>query len=77
MNTEELDEELIKMDGYDDCIIGVGTRCGFDDILVYDTQKIINKLMQDNLTYEEADEYMHFNMIGAYVGERTPIFVYT
>jgi hypothetical protein len=81
MNIEELelDDDIIKMDGYDDCIIGVASRCGFPDILAYDTEKIISRLVEDSngeMTVDEAHEYMMFNMVGAYVGERTPIFIF-
>jgi hypothetical protein len=28
------------------------------------------------MTYEEAVEYHEFNQLGAYVGERTPVFIH-
>jgi len=78
MNLEKLDleEEVIKIDGYDDCIVGIGFRFGTGQILIYDTELIIKKLMKDNMSYEEAYEYMEFNMMGAYVGDKTPIFLF-
>jgi hypothetical protein len=72
----DLEEEMLKMDGYDDCIMGIGVRCGSENILAYDVDKVLNKLMEQGMNYEEAYEYMEFNMIGAYVGERTPIFIF-
>jgi hypothetical protein len=37
---------------------------------------MIQTLMQrDGMTYDEADEYIEFNCIGAWVGEQTPIIV--
>jgi hypothetical protein len=72
----DLEEEMLNMDGYDDCIMGIGVRCGSENILAYDVDKVLKKLMSQDMTYEEAYEYMEFNMIGAYVGERTPIFIF-
>lgn len=67
-----LDPNLLFADGYDDCIIGLTFR---GDVLVvmYGTLKIITKLTKD-MSEEEAWEFFEFNISGAYVGERTPIF---
>tara|TARA_R100001443_G_scaffold40250_1_gene53677 strand:+ start:255 stop:506 length:252 start_codon:yes stop_codon:yes gene_type:complete len=63
-------------DGYDDCIIGVGTRCGMTDVFIYDKHKMITKLVRrDDMTYDEALEFIDFNMAGAFIGEDTPILV--
>ena len=71
-----MDEGLIKWDGFDDAIIGVGSRCGMDDILVYSKKKMTYILRdRDDMDVEEAIEYLDFNVLGAYVGERTPIVV--
>ena len=37
--------KLMTMDGYDDCIVGIGYRYENEPYVVYDTNKIINKLM--------------------------------
>ena len=67
---------LITMDGYDDCILGIGYRCEMEPYVVYDTNKIINKLMNEhNMSWHEAHEYHEFNQVGAYVGENTPGFI--
>jgi len=66
----------MKMDGFDDCIVGVGYRCGSGPVLCYDMDWVIQKLMKkDRMTYEEAVEYFEYNQLGAYVGEQTPIFL--
>jgi hypothetical protein len=71
----ELNEEMIKMDGFDDCVLGICHRYGQPPILAYDFDKVILKLMDDGMTYEEAIEYWDYNQIGAYIGESTPCFV--
>jgi len=61
---------------FDECIIGTATRCGMDVVLVYDVEKIIDILIQQGMSDEEAWEYYGFNIEGAYVGEKTPLFFY-
>jgi hypothetical protein len=67
------DEEFLKADGFDDCVIGVTDN----RILVYSVEKCIAKLISEGMTEEEAMEYFNFNVSGAYVGEYTPIWVET
>ncbi len=63
-------------DGYNDCIIGVGTRCGMTDVFIYDKHKMITKLVRkDDMKYDEALEFIDFNIAGAFIGEDTPILV--
>jgi hypothetical protein len=69
--------DLLVMDPeyLDEAIIGVVTRIGLEAVC-YDTEKVIEILMQhDGMDYEEAVEYMDFNMKGAWVGETTPVFL--
>lgn len=67
--------ELLKMDGYDDCAIGLAYRFGHQEVIAYDLNKVLHKLQADGMTYDEAMEFYEYNMIGAYVGDATPIFV--
>ena len=67
--------EMVQMDGFDDCILGICHRFGQPPIIAYDFDKVILKLMDDGMTYEEAVEFWEYNQIGAYVGESTPCFV--
>lgn len=74
-NFGENEEGLLVMDGFDDCIIGVGQRFT-DYFVIYDFKKVIAKLMQDGMTEEEAIEFHEFNQLGAWVGPRTPVFLH-
>lgn len=71
------DEDLLFMDGYDDCIIGICQSFGQAIKIAYSTNKIIQKLMEGGCTNEEAVEFFEYNMVGGYVGERTPVFIET
>jgi len=67
---------MLKADGLDDAIIGVGHRCGEPTVVVYDIDLAI-QAVQRELKCEiwEAVEYFNFNILGSYIGEHTPIFV--
>ncbi len=68
--------ELIKVDGFDAAIVGVASRIGSADFLVYSREKCVEILMADDaMNYDEADEYFDFNVAGAYVGPTTPAFI--
>ena len=67
--------DMMAMDGYDDCIAGVMSRFGEEVILVYDREKVIEKLMDQGMTEDDAEEFHEFNQAGAYVGKKTPAFL--
>jgi hypothetical protein len=66
---------LLKLDGFDDCYLGVGESYGDNPALIYDYGKIIEQLKQDGMSDEEAKEYYDFNILGSYIGEKMPIFL--
>lgn len=70
------DEELLFADGYDEAIIGYVHRCGEDPIVVYDAEKCIDLLVEDSgMDRDEAEEFFDFNVVGGWVGKRTPAFL--
>lgn len=71
------DYEFMFADGFDDAILGVSERFGSEPIVCYDKRKVLKKLEEDGMTEEEAIEYFEYNIIGAYVGEKTPEFIET
>ena len=66
---------LLQMDGYEDCIVGLVSRFGCPDVACYDIEKVIDKLMADGLSREEAVEFWHINQLSAWVGPLTPCFI--
>ncbi len=71
----DIDDEIIIADGLAHAFIGL-TNTPEGVVAVYSTERIISNLMEnDNMDFETAEEYMHFNIIGANVGQRTPVFV--
>ena len=74
-NTKKINQTLMVMYGYDDCIIGVVERFGQSPIVCYDKVKIIQKLESDGMDNEEAEEFFSFNQLGAGMGDLTPCFL--
>ena len=70
-----------KIDGFDEAILGpalIWNNGRRTEVLVYDAEKIREILMtRDGMDAEEAREYIEFNIEGAYVGEDTPVLVWT
>jgi len=67
---------MLKWDGFDSAIIGTAERCNMDTVIAYDLTKMVKILVaRDDMSMEEAHEYIQFNIIGAYIGEYTPIIV--
>ena len=70
----DINPDAVFADGFDEAIIGydaVGFR------VVYDYDKCSEILMKrDGGTIHDAHEYMEFNVVGAYVGDFTPIFIH-
>jgi hypothetical protein len=62
---------MLKADGFNEAIIG---ECIQSQRIIYDYEKMIEILMKD-MTQDEAMEYFDFNILGAYVGEYTPIYL--
>jgi len=78
MDINLLDDDMLVMSGYDDCVVGVVERFGQEPIVCYDKNKVIEKLIKnDEMTYLEAVEFFEFNQLGAGMGEKTPCFIDT
>jgi hypothetical protein len=69
--------DTMTFTGFDDALIGFSQRMNEPTLAVYDYLKMIDILMdRDHMDYEEADEFLQFNTVGAWFGERTPIIVF-
>tara|TARA_B100000963_G_C22496328_1_gene611627 strand:- start:294 stop:545 length:252 start_codon:yes stop_codon:yes gene_type:complete len=67
------EEECLTADGFDDAL--VGCTYGANVVAVYDIDRIIEILVEEGMDYEDAVEHADFNIVGSYVGEKTPIFM--
>jgi hypothetical protein len=66
------EDTFMVADGFDDAIIGVDDN---NLKIVYDIDKVIDILIKDGMSVDEAIEYYEYNIAGAYVGENTPSFI--
>ena len=67
---------MLKADGYDKAVIGVAERSSSDPVIAYDANKCIEILKQQGMSDIEAVEYFEYNVLGAYMGPGTPVFVW-
>ena len=67
------EEECLTADGFDDAL--VGCTYGANVVAVYDINKMVEILMNEGTDYEDAVEFLDYNVVGAYLGEKTPLYV--
>ena len=70
------DQGILLADGLDDAFLGISSDAD-PPIAVYSAQKCIEIFKGQGMKYEEASEYFYYNVVGAYVGEQTPLFIDT
>lgn len=61
---------------FDEAILGVAERAGGDPVVAYDIARVLRVLERD-MSPDEAREYFDFNIGCAYVGEKTPLYIDT
>ena len=72
----DINPEAMLADGFDVAILGMCIQFGCEPVVAYDYNKCINILVnRDGMTQPEATDYIQFNVIGAYVGNNTPVFI--
>ena len=70
-----MNEEAMLADGFDDALIGADYG---QNRAVYSIELMLQILMErDGMSLDEAIEYFDFNIGCAYVGELTPLYVWT
>jgi len=69
------DDELTYIIGADEALIGEVFGFDVETRAVYDYDLLIQHFMDDGMTEEEAVEWFEFNVLGAWVGSKTPLFI--
>jgi hypothetical protein len=67
---ENDEENAIFYDGFDEAIIGLDLS---SYRVIYSVKKCLEILCRE-MNEEDAREHFEFNVVGGYVGEKTPIF---
>jgi hypothetical protein len=72
----ELNPDALLADGLEKALVGYTANHHHPHVAVYDLDKCVDVLVgRDGMTAEEAEEFLSFNTLGAYVGENGPLFV--
>lgn len=72
----EINPYALLADGLEAALIGYTVNQHHAHVAVYDIDKCIDVLVErGGMTPEEADEYLSFNTLGAYVGENGPLYI--
>lgn len=60
------DEVMLRMDNFNDCILGVCERFGQRPFIVYDRDQVIEKLVtEEDMSTDDAWDWYFFNMLGS------------
>lgn len=71
------DPELMMLEPeYDEAIVGLAERAGGMAAVAYDRSRVIDVLTRQ-MPREDAEEWFEFNIVQAWVGENTPVFIDT
>lgn len=76
MSLEDENPEALLATGFEAAFVGYARRCGQPTLAVYDYALGVKVLMdRDGMSYEDAVEWMEFNVVGAWCGEHTPVWL--
>jgi hypothetical protein len=68
--------EALLADGFEDAYLGYTINHHHAMVATYDYDKCVAVLVErDGMTDEEAEEFLSFNTLDAYVGENGPLFI--
>jgi hypothetical protein len=74
---EDREQTVLLADGFEHAFLGTTQRMNEPLLAVYSYSLMIETLMlRDGMSYTEAEEYIDFNVVGAWVGEQTPIIIH-
>jgi hypothetical protein len=72
----ELNPSALLANGFEPALIGYTLNDHHPHVAVYDYDKCVAVLVErDGMTEEEAEEFLSFNTLSAYVGENGPLFM--
>ena len=70
----ENEEESLFADGFDEAILGLDS---LSLRVIYSVSMCYSILQQrDGMSYEDAVEFFSFNVLGSYMGDKTPIWCF-
>ena len=73
----DLLQYAVKFDDLDECIVGYGNQYTSPPLLIYSYDLMVEHFMKDGCTYDEACEYISYNIECLWCDEGTPVILYT
>jgi hypothetical protein len=72
----EVNPDALTPDGLHGAYLGFTVNQHHANVAVYDFGKCMDILVErDGVSYEDAEEFLQFNTLGAWVGENGPLFI--
>jgi len=73
----EYNPEALLITGYDEALVGIVSRCGSSELALYSYKKLVEITQQEgeDMDIIDAIEYVDYNILGAYMGENTPMIL--
>ena len=73
----EYNPEALLITGYDEALVGIVNRCGSSELALYSYKKLVEITQQEgeDMDIIDAIEYVDYNILGAYMGENTPMVI--
>jgi hypothetical protein len=71
---QEREESVMFADGLEEAFMGIGYQ-NYSPVAIYSKSKAIQCFIDRGMDEEQALEYFDYNVVGANVGEATPIFL--
>ena len=73
---DETFDVVVYPSGFENCIVGIAEKYDGPPVAVLDIEKMLATLEEQGMNHDEALEYFEFNILGAYVGEATPVYMH-
>lgn len=69
-------EGAVLFDGCDDALLGYGSRIDMEPVAIYSYRLLVDCFANQGMDEDEAIEYVEYNIVALWAGDRTPIIVY-
>lgn len=72
----EQNPQAILFDDLDDCIVGYGQQYTRQPLAIYSHRRLLEHFIRGGMSFEEAQEWIDYNIACLWAGEGTPIILY-
>lgn len=62
------------LESFNNSIVGIADEWREYPVVIYSKSKMIDEMILKGYTFDEAVEFLEYNVWGAYLGDGTPIF---